>query len=310
MLHMPIQYNKLPLSYRELLAVLKSRGLAVENEAKALHLLEHIGYYRLSGYWYSLLQTPKDVHQFKAGASFNNAFKLYCFDRELRQLVLGEIEKIEVAVKSQMIHVLSHAFGATWYTDSSRFNNHRNNHTNTLARLCDDYRQSKEDFVTSFKTKYTDPYPPCWIIMEVVPFGRISSLYSDLRGGRSKRAIADHFGLDDTTLASWLHCFVYIRNICAHHSRFWNREFGITPRIPQNPGKTWLNCHTSTAGSSCRLLNNRAYIVLSMILYLLQTVNPGHTFKQKLQTLLDKYPNIDIRAMGFPSDWAEAPLWQ
>ncbi len=47
-----------------------------------------------------------------------------------------------------------------------------------------------------------------------------------------------------------------------------------------------------------------------MILYLLQTVNPGHTFKQKLQTLLDKYPNIDIRAMGFPSDWAEAPLWQ
>lgn len=307
---MPTQYNKLPLSYIDLLNLLKSRGLAVEDEAKALHLLEHIGYYRLSGYWYSLLQAPKAAHQFKADASFNNAFRLYCFDRELRQLVLSEIEKIEIAVKSQMIHVLSHAFGATWYTDPSKFNNHKNKHTNTLARLLDDYNQSREDFVLAFKATYSDPYPPCWIIMEVASFGRISSLYRDLKGGRSKRAIAGHFGLDDTTMVSWLHCFVYLRNICAHHSRFWNREFGITPRIPQSPGKTWLNDHSSTAVSSHRLPNNRTYFVLSMILYLLQTVNPRHTFKQKLQTLLDKYPNIDIKAMGFPLDWEEEPLWQ
>ena len=107
---MPPQYSKPPLSYLDQLKLLKSRGLCVENDAKALHLLEHIGYYRLSGYWYSLLTQPKADHKFKEHASLNTAFKLYCFDRELRQLVLGEIEKIEVAVKSQMIHVLSHAF--------------------------------------------------------------------------------------------------------------------------------------------------------------------------------------------------------
>ncbi len=308
MLIMPTQYNKPPLSYTDLLNLLKSRGLNIEDDAKALHLLEHIGYYRLSGYWYSLLMTPKAAHQFKPEASFNNAFKLYCFDRELRQLVLGEIEKIEVAVKSQMIHVLSHAFGATWYTDPSRFNNHRNNHTNTLNKLLEDYRQSREDFVTAFRANYTDLYPPCWIIMEVAPFGRISSLYRDLRGGRSKRAIADHFGLDDSTMASWLHCVVYLRNICAHHSRFWNREFGITPQIPQRPGKPWLS-NTSTAFTSQHLPNNRAYVVLSMILYLLQTVNPSNTFNLKFRNLLQKYPNIDINAMGFPLTWQDESLW-
>lgn len=306
---MPTQYSKPPLKYPELLSLLKSRGLAVENDAKALHLLEHIGYYRLSGYWYSLLKTPKTDHQFKDGASFDNAFRLYCFDRELRQLVLAEIEKIEVAVKSQMIHVLSHAFGPTWYTDSSRFNNHKNKHTITLNKLRDDFRQSRDDFVDAFKSNYTDYEPPCWIIMEVAPFGRISSLYKDLRGGRSKRAIADHFGLDDSTLASWLHCLVYLRNICAHHSRFWNRNLGITPQFPQKPGKTWLT-YTTGISSPTGLKNERAFFVLSMILYFLQTVNPKNTFSQKLKSLLDKYPNIDVKAMGFPGGWEDELLWR
>lgn len=133
------RYSKPPLSYAEQLNLLKNRGLSLEDDAMALHLLEHIGYYRLSGYWYSLLGFPKASHQFKAHASFNTAFKLYCFDRELRQLVLGEIEKIEVAVKAQMIHVLSHAFGAMWYADQTKFSNHKDNHTNTLRRLLDDY---------------------------------------------------------------------------------------------------------------------------------------------------------------------------
>ncbi|MCK4840727.1 MAG: Abi family protein, partial [Methylococcales bacterium] len=31
---------------------LKDRGLIVTDVAKALHYLERIGYYRLSGYWY------------------------------------------------------------------------------------------------------------------------------------------------------------------------------------------------------------------------------------------------------------------
>ncbi len=302
------QYSKPPLSYADQLNLLKSRGLSIEDDAKALHLLEHIGYYRLSGYWYSLLALPKASHQFKLQASFNTAFRLYCFDRELRQLVLGEIEKIEVAVKAQMINVLSHQFGPIWYADQRKFNNHKDNHTATLRKLLEDYHQSREDFVIAFRNKYSDPLPPSWIIMEVAPFGRVSSLYKDLRGGRSKRAIADHFGLDDSTMASWLHCLVYLRNICAHHSRFWNREFSIAPRIPRKPGNAWL-IDTAAQTAHARLQNNRAYFVLSMILYLLQTVNPKNTFVRKFRRLLEKYPNIDIKAMGFPTEWARELLW-
>jgi abortive infection bacteriophage resistance protein len=33
-------------------------------------------------------------------------------------------------------------------------------------------------------------------------------------------------------------------------------------------------------------------------------------FTQKLKDLLAQYPTIDIRAMGFPDDWQNEPLWR
>ncbi len=54
---MPGEYHKPPLSYHEQLQLLRDRGLIVEDDAKALHFLQNISFYRLSGYWLPLLQT-------------------------------------------------------------------------------------------------------------------------------------------------------------------------------------------------------------------------------------------------------------
>lgn len=298
---MAVQYTKPSLSCADQLNLLKSRGLTVDDDAKALHLLEHIGYYRLSGYWYPLLDFPKSDHRFKANATFDAAFKMYRFDRELRMLVLGEIEKIEIAVKSKMVHIFSDWVGPHWYTDKKLFKNLDGKHTSTLVKLLDAYENSREDFVTAFKRNYTDKYPPAWIMMEIASFGSVSWLYSDLNGGRSRRNVALHFGLDDSTLCSWLHCFGYLRNICAHHARFWNRVFAISPQIPQRTSKVWLSRVYD---------NNRSYFVLSMVLYLLQTINPKNTFRLKFRHLLKTYPSIDIMSMGFPKLWENEALWR
>jgi len=120
---MTSQYTKPSLSCIEQLALLKQRGLIIDDDKKALHLLEHIGYYCLCGYWYTLLATPKTDHRFKPSSTLSAAFRMYCFDRELRQIVLGEIEKIEVAVKSQIDHFFSAEFGDQWYANPALFNN-------------------------------------------------------------------------------------------------------------------------------------------------------------------------------------------
>ena len=115
-----VLYSKPALTYAAQLQQLKDRGLQVPNEAKALHLLEAVSYYRLSGYWYPLLSN-KEQHVFKVDASFDTAFNIYKFDRELRLLVLRELEKIEVAVRAKMIYVLSHSRGVFWYLDTKKF---------------------------------------------------------------------------------------------------------------------------------------------------------------------------------------------
>ncbi len=295
-----VPYTKPVLSYTDQLNQLKKRGLKIEDEAKATHLLEVISYYRLSGYWYPLLSDKKN-HQFKSDATFNTAFKLYCFDRELRQMVMAELEKIEVAIRAKMTYILSQKHGSFWFKNADLFSNPLS-HANALSKIGDEFKRSDEDFINSFRNKYTDPLPPSWMTTEITSFGALSMLYKNLKPGREKRDIANYFGLADTVFETWIHSIVYLRNVCAHHTRLWNRAMSIRPQIPRSPRKQWLVKATPT--------NNRTYFILSMINYLLQTVNPKNTFRTRFNTLLTKYPNIDVKALGFPDDWKNEPLWK
>ena len=295
-----IPFDKPPFSYLQQLEQLQERGLQIPNIKKATHLLESISYYRLSGYWYPLL-ADKENHTFKESATFDTAFNLYCFDRELRVLIIQELEKIEVSIRAKMIYLLSHQNGAFWYQDATLFKN-QINHSKTLVSLDSEYRRSDADFIVAFRSKYSNPLPPSWMLLELTSFGTLSSLFSNLKPTRTKRNIANYFGLDENTFASWMHSIVYIRNVCAHHSRLWNRVMSIQPIKPITTRKTWL--------INSAVANNKTYFILSMILYLLQTINPNNSFSQRFQTLLEKYPNVDTRAMGFPSNWKEERLWK
>ena len=104
-----VPYIKPALTYAAQLSQLKDRGLIIDDEQLFLEILEKKSYYRLSGYWYPFL-ADKENHLFKEGSSFKAAYKLYCFDRELRQLVIREIEKIEIAVRAKMIYVFQRNF--------------------------------------------------------------------------------------------------------------------------------------------------------------------------------------------------------
>tara|TARA_R110002072_G_scaffold622_8_gene4843 strand:- start:5923 stop:6207 length:285 start_codon:yes stop_codon:yes gene_type:complete len=81
------------------LALLKARGLLIDNEPAALNYLSRIGYYRLSGYWYPLreidattsLQQNRPVRfdHFVLNSHFEDVVKLYIFDKKLRLLALA-----------------------------------------------------------------------------------------------------------------------------------------------------------------------------------------------------------------------------
>lgn len=227
-----IPYGKQALTYTDQINQLKARGLSIGDEAKAAHLLEVVSYYRLSGYWFPLL-ADKQTHLFKPNASFETAFSLYCFDRELRKLALAELEKIEVAVRAKMIYILSHRHGPFWFQEPHLFVNPVS-HANSLSKIGEEFNRSDEEFIVTFRNKYTEPLPPSWMTLEITSFGSLSMLYKNLKPGKEKREIAHYFGLADSVFETWLHSIVYLRNVCAHHSRLWNRAMSIRPQIPSH----------------------------------------------------------------------------
>jgi len=161
--------------------------------------------------------------------------------------------------------------------------------------------RSDEHFILSFKSKFSNEIPPSFITLEILSFGAVSKIYSNLRRNRAKRYIASEFALPDVVFESWLHSLVYIRNLSAHHARLWNRIFSVKPLLPKSISNIWLE--------NGEVSNNRLFFFLSIMLYLSNTIEPENTFKQGLDGLFKKYPCIDKTAMGFPVDWQREPLW-
>ncbi len=54
----------------------------------------------------------------------------------------------------------------------------------------------------------------------------------------------------------------------------------------------------------------RIYYRACIIKYFLDRVSPQNDMCDKLINLFDKFPQIDLHAMGFPSNWQDEPLWQ
>ena len=137
--------------------------------------------------------------------------------------------------------------------------------------------------------------------MEVSSFGTLSLLFKHLNGGKTKRTVANYYGVADTVLESWIHSFVYVSNICAHHSRLWNKTLRVIGGFPKRTTHGFINTKVN---------NDKVYYVLCIIRYMLQVINPNSTFTTRLKQLLKDYPSVDIKAIGFPSNWELEPLWK
>lgn len=302
-LFMTIPFTKPYKNTPDLVSILKKRGLIIDDEAKAINYLNNIGYFRLSAYFYPLLKMPKGDHIFKPNSTFEQALDLYRFDRKLRVLIFNEIEKIEVAIRSVMTNTAcNHLKDIFWITDNRHFYN-QGYFQNSISEINLELSKSKEDFIKHFKDAYSDAHPPTWMISEILPLGNICRIYKNLNDFRLKKKIAGHFQLQPKVFESWIMTISGLRNICCHHSRLWNRVFPVKITAPKDTKIMHM-------GNSFKVENDRVYFRICIIQYLLFSVSPKNTLHEKLIDLLDKYPNVDINAMGFTPDWSNRPLWK
>ncbi len=297
-------YQKPALTFSDQLECLKNRGLTINDHNHALLQLSTISYYRLSAYWYPFRirdQHGNVTNNFIEDASFEDVISLYEFDRHLRLVIIDAIERVEVYLRTLITYHLGHSYGAFGHTDPHNFHP-QFKHTEWLSKLEDEVKRSNDAFINHYKNKYSGfPTLPIWMITEVMSLGSLSFCYTGLKNS-DKKVISGELGLHHKRLADWLHKLTYIRNVCAHHSRLWNRELAIRPENSKDP--KWNSPVTPR--------NDRIFYILLMLRYLLKTTNNGENWCKQCNELIEPIAAQDKwrLAMGMPDNWKEHPIWK
>lgn len=293
---MAVPYTKPALTFEDQLAQLEGRGLIVQNRAAALTALNRISYYRLSAYLFPLRTSDTT---FEPGAAFETALWLYEFDRRLRLLVLDAVERVGILARTVITYELAHTSHPFAHNEPHHFDP-RFDHAKWYQGFLDELNRARERFLEHFRAKYIGyPRVPIWMASEVMSFGTLSVMFKGMTASTQNR-VAARLGAHRSVVASWLHSLSYVRNLCAHHGRLWNRELAIKPLIPSGR-PDWAP-----------VANNRVYAVLCIARHLTTPCLGGADWLASARTLLgetDGKPRWQ-RAMGVPVGWQTHAFWR
>lgn len=310
------------LSFAQQLDVLQARGLLVEDRAAALDYLERLGYYRLSGYWYPLRAIDTEASQrqgravrldnFVPGSRFEDVVRLYVFDKKLRLLALDALERIEMAVRVDVAHLLGQRdprahenpdclhgkFAKKQIAKGS--NAGKTEHQLWLAKYeALLHRARKEPFVLHHQQQYGAL--PVWAAVEVWDFGLLSKLFAGMQYADQQHIAAIYGAPDGQAFAQWLRSLNFIRNVSAHHSRLWNINVVERAAVPAHWPADWDNA--------------RPFFYFGLMRQLLRVICPRSTWGQRVQALLrDEFPHANTRLslqdLGACEGWADATPWK
>ena len=278
---------KKPTTYEEQVALLKTKGIRIDDEDKCKAFLSRVNYYHLSGFILPFLNRESD--KCITSVSFDRLLGLYEFDAELRNLISFVVERIELFMRSKLSYYHALKYGAEGYLKEEAFGNkHKKERFERIIQKCiSDH--SNTAIVKHHKTKY-DGHFPIWVIMEFLPVGSLSYFFGDLKNPDKKIIAEEAYGVNYQVLESWMRCITDLRNKCAHCSRLYYWVFSAIPKMPRN----------------VKYVPDRR---LYSQLYMLKMMYPepdrwNADFYDKFACLMEKYGNdINLTHIGMPDDW-------
>jgi len=296
-------------SYSELVEILESRGMIIQDKAYAEKKLSQIGYYRLSGFWYiSRIIQPSPLlrlEQFQPNTNFENVVQLYIFDKKLRQLMLDGIERIEICIRSLIAHEMG-CHNSLAYKESSFINPKHMKQWRKPGKIGTPWstwssmhekqiENSKVDCIRWHRNNKKEM--PFWVVIEAWDFGLMSTYYSMLLG-EYQNYISDRLLPKNNAhiLEKWLKEINTLRNRCAHHTRIWNQKGQALP-VPNGCPNDYFK--------KLSLDNNareRIYGLISVIWFLLKQITPSSNWISDVADLIDNKPSLpgcSYHSMGF-----------
>lgn len=71
--------------------------------------------------------------------------------------------------------------------------------------------------------------------------------------------------------------------------------------IAKKLSRPWVNVFVSPL---------KTFYEICIIKWFVDIISPENDLKEHLMKLLSAFPNVDIKAMGFPEKWEDEPLWR
>lgn len=211
--------NKIFKTLDEQVAILKEKGLIIEDEILTKEILLRENYFFLNGYRTLFMKSQSDK-TFVVGASFRELYGMFNFDRQLRNILFKNLLIVENNLKSILSYHLSKAYGIREndYMNPENFNqapDKKRQVNDLLGKMKRQIRANADSHTATSHYRNNYGYIPLWIAVKVLSFGIVSELYIILKP-RDQQEVSDFFKTDADDLVTYLPILSNFRNLCAH----------------------------------------------------------------------------------------------
>lgn len=277
-------------TYQQQIDKLEARGLIVRDKAYAESVLRSENYYRLRGYWLTMVKKqgtpPDDV--FYPGTTFENIVDVYLFDVDLREIILSATSIIETNLKAYISYYHAQKYGPIGYMNYEHFED-VNKHIWMMYELQKDKTARKDELFVQHHKKCKGGIFPVWAATELMSFGQVSKFFKNMvREDRNKMSREFYSISSREYIESWIQCAVVARNIAAHGGRFYNRFLSPKIRLPD-----------ALAG------NESTFWGYAYAIYMLLPEEKKEAFIADLSRAISAHKYVLLKHISFPDNWAQ-----
>ena len=211
----------------EQIAILRDKGLVINDVELAKEKLFRENYFFICGYRHLFMENSK-IGFFNKGTTFEELYAMFVFDRRLRNIIFKNILIVENNIKSIISYQLSKKYG---YKEKD-YLNPKNFTTDTLKsrQVHDILNKMKRQIRVNGKQHAATQhylsnygYIPMWILVKVLSFGIVSELYSILKE-EDRTSISNVYNIDTESLGIYLSILSNFRNLCAHEDILYDHK--------------------------------------------------------------------------------------
>lgn len=285
------------LTFEQQLALLKERGLKIStSEEEVVLFLQENNYYRLSGYFKLFVKDGTD--EFIEHFSFEQLRSIYIFDFELRRVLNDMLEEVEVTVKTQIAYHLAKCLAPDFYMHNKYFHN-KGTYNNFVKEVKKEIERNNQNPIV---THHKGMNIPIWALVELLSFGTISKMYSNLLPEYQKCVSSEgnYYSYNYKAFRSYLYVAAQLRNRCSHRGRLYGKN--ILANISYSKGDIAL--FNQYQYKYRRDSSSTIFQTIYASFKLLNNSQSKNYYINKIQELFIRYGhNINPNMIGFYDNW-------